>query len=113
MLSVYFTPLGLNPQDVAGRPVLVIDVLRATTTIVTAFASGAKAVLPAAGGDEALRLANNLKRDDILLTGERGSRMIEGFALGNSPREMSPDAVGGMTLVMATSNGTPARKPIT
>jgi 2-phosphosulfolactate phosphatase len=98
----------LNPQNVAGRPVLVIDVLRATTTIITALASGAKAVLPAAGGDEALRLANNLNRDDVLLTGERGYRMIEGFALGNSPREMKPEAVGGMTLVMATSNGTAA-----
>ena len=51
-LSVYFTPHGLASQDVQGRPVLVIDVLRATTTIVTALGNGAKAVLPAASGRE-------------------------------------------------------------
>ena len=107
-LTVFFTPLGVNPQDVSGRPVLVIDVLRATTTMVTALAHGARAVLPVASGDEALRLANNLHREDVLLAGERGYRMIEGFAMGNSPREVTGDKVRGMTLIMSTSNGTPA-----
>ncbi|MCZ6917577.1 MAG: 2-phosphosulfolactate phosphatase [Gemmatimonadetes bacterium] len=107
-LSVYFTPYGLTAHDIQGRPVLVIDVLRATTTIVTALGNGAKAVLPASGADDAIRLANNLERDDVLLAGEQGYRPIEGFACGNSPTEMTAEKVAGMTLVMTTTNGTSA-----
>jgi 2-phosphosulfolactate phosphatase len=88
--------------------VLVLDVLRTTSTIVTALANGARAVIPAESGAEALDIANNLSREDVLLTGERGYRMIEGFDLGNSPLEMTSDRVSKKTLVMATSNGTSA-----
>ena len=107
-LSIYFTPLGVTDQAIAGRPVVVIDVLRTTTTIVAALANGARAILPAVSTEEALRLAQNLERDDVLLVGERGSKRVDGFALGNSPLEMTADAVSGKTLVMATTNGTPA-----
>ena len=107
-LTVYFTPLGVTNAAVAGIPVLVVDVLRATTTIVAALASGAKAVVPAATAEEALRIAGNLERDAVLLAGERRMERIEGFALGNSPGEMEPDVVAGKTIVMATTNGTPA-----
>src|SRR5207249_10597308 len=88
--------------------VVVIDVLRATTTIITALANGAKAVIPAATSEEAVRLASNLEKDGVLLAGERRSVRIEGFALGNSPREMVPAVVAGKTIVLATTNGTPA-----
>jgi 2-phosphosulfolactate phosphatase len=107
-LTVYFTPLGVTPNSITGKPVLVVDVLRTTTTIVSALANGAKAVLPAATADEALRLAANLERDTVLLAGERGMDCIEGFALGNSPGEMVEEAVRGKTIVMATTNGTGA-----
>jgi 2-phosphosulfolactate phosphatase len=107
-LTVYFTPLGVTPNAISGKPVLVVDVLRTTTTIVSALANGAKAVLPAATPDEALRLAANLERDTVLLAGERGMDRIEGFALGNSPGEMVEEAVRGKTIVMATTNGTGA-----
>lgn len=107
-IDVYYTPLGLNAGDLAGRAVVVIDVLRATSTIVTALAAGAKAVVPAASSDEAVRLTANLERGGIVLAGERRLVKIEGFALGNSPREMTPGAVGGKTLFLATTNGTPA-----
>jgi 2-phosphosulfolactate phosphatase len=107
-LSVYFTPLGVTNHAIAGRPVLVIDVLRATTSIVAALANGARAVVPAESSDDALRLAQNLERNSVVLAGERGGEQIEGFALGNSPREMTSDAVGGKTVVMSTTNGTPA-----
>src|SRR5207244_3090679 len=85
-----------------------IDVLRATTTVVAALANGAKAVLPAATSEEAVRLASNLEKDGVLLAGERKVLKIEGFALGNSPVEMTPAAVAGKTLVLTTTNGTPA-----
>ena len=107
-IDVYHTPLGLNAGDLNGRAVVVIDVLRATSTIVTALAAGAKAIVPAASSEEAVRLTANLERNGIVLAGERRMLKIEGFALGNSPREMTPEAVGGKTLFLATTNGTPA-----
>ena len=107
-IDVHFTPAGLVAGDLAGRGVVVIDALRATTTVITALANGAKAVIPAASSEEAVRLASNLEKDGVVLAGERKSVKIEGFALGNSPREMTAAAVGGKTIVLATTNGTPA-----
>ncbi len=105
-LSVYFTPLGITSQAISSQPVVVIDVLRATSSIVAAMSNGARAVVPAATADEALVIAKNLESDDVLLAGERGAHRIEGFALGNSPLEMTAEAVQDKTLVMATTNGT-------
>jgi 2-phosphosulfolactate phosphatase len=65
-------------------------------------------VIPAATSEEAVRLASNLEKDGVVLAGERRSVKIEGFALGNSPREMTATAVAGKTIVLATTNGTPA-----
>jgi 2-phosphosulfolactate phosphatase len=107
-IDVHFTPLGLNPGDLSGRGIVVLDVLRATTTVITALANGAKAVIPAATSEDAVRLASNLEKDGVLLAGERKSLKIEGFALGNSPLEMTPEVVAGKTIVLATTNGTPA-----
>ncbi|HXI34751.1 MAG TPA: 2-phosphosulfolactate phosphatase [Gemmatimonadales bacterium] len=107
-IDVYFTPLGVKEEDLAGRGVVVIDVLRATTTIVTALANGAKAVVPAATSEEAVRLTANLEKNGILLAGERKSLKIAGFQLGNSPREMTPEVVAGKTIFLSTTNGTPA-----
>jgi len=107
-ISIFFTPLGLTSADIAGKPVIVIDILRATTTIITALANGAKAVIPAAATDEAVRIAQSLERGSVLLAGERRFEPIDGFDLGNSPREMTADVVAGKTLVMSTTNGTPA-----
>ncbi len=107
-IDVFFTPLGLNAGDLNGRGVIVVDVLRTTTSIVTALANGAKAVVPAATSEEAVRLTANLEKNGYVLAGERKSLKIEGFALGNSPREMTPEAVGGKTIYFSTTNGTPA-----
>ncbi len=107
-LSVYFTPLGITSQAIAGKPVVVIDVLRATSSMVAALANGARSVVPAETSDEALRLAKNLESEDVLLAGERGGHPIEGFLLGNSPLEMTTETVFNKTLVMATTNGTKA-----
>lgn len=106
--DVVFTPAGLGPGDVAGRTVFVIDILRATTTMCAALHHGARAVIPVPSVEEALRLADTLGKDEVLLAGERNAVRIEGFHLGNSPREMTPEAVGGRLLVMTTTNGTRA-----
>jgi 2-phosphosulfolactate phosphatase len=105
---IYFTPLGLTSADIAGKPVIVVDILRATTTIVAALANGAKAVIPVAASDEAARIAQNLEGAHVLLAGERRGDPISGFDLGNSPGEMTAEVVEGKTLVMSTTNGTPA-----
>lgn len=105
-LDVHLTPGELSPADILDRAVVVIDILRASTSIVQALAEGAKSIYPVASIEEALRLANTFGRDDVLLCGERKCLPIEGFDLGNSPREFSRDRVKGKTLVMSTTNGT-------
>ena len=74
-IDVYFTPLGLAAGDLAGRAVVVIDVLRATSTIVSALAAGAKAIVPAASSEEVVRLTTNLEKNGIVLAG-RPQRLI-------------------------------------
>ena len=88
-IDVVFTPQALSPTDLAGRTVVVVDILRATTTIAVALANGAKAVLPAGTTDEALRIAQNLERDAVVLAGERKSERIPGFANGNGATRFS------------------------
>ena len=105
-LDVAFSPHELSPGDVADRTVLVIDVLRATSTICAALHHGARAVVPTADTEEATRLEQALGPGDVVLAGERNSVRIPGFQLGNSPREMTADVVRGKTLVMTTTNGT-------
>lgn len=107
-LDVVFTAAGLTPGEVQGRTVFVIDILRAGTTICAALHHGARAVVPVASTEEALRLAQTLGNDETVLAGERNAIQISGFALGNSPREMSAEVVRGKTVVMTTSNGTGA-----
>jgi 2-phosphosulfolactate phosphatase len=96
------------PNELAGRTVVVLDLLRASTTIAVALAAGAKEILPAGSTEEALRIAQNLERDQVVLAGERKSVRIPGFALGNSPLEFTTEAVGGRTIVLTTTNGTQA-----
>jgi 2-phosphosulfolactate phosphatase len=107
-LDVILSPAGLAANEVAGRSVFVIDVLRTTTVICAALHHGARGVVPVSSVAEASRLAQTLGPEDVLLIGERNCEPIEGFALGNSPLEMADPGVRGKTLVMTTSNGTSA-----
>ncbi len=106
--SVFFSPDEVEPAAVAERTAIVIDVIRATSTIVSALAAGARAVHPAISTEDALKLASSLGRDQTLLCGERKGLKVEGFDLGNSPAEFTPDVVDGKQLVMSTTNGTRA-----
>ena len=107
-LDVALTPAALDADAHAERAVVVIDVFRASTTIVTALANGARAVIPVADKGEAGRLAATLDRDTSLLGGERDGRTLPGFPVGNSPSEYTPDRVAGKTVVLTTTNGTAA-----
>jgi len=106
--DVVLAPAELGAARLAGRTVAVIDVLRATSTIVEALASGARAVIPVDTVERAVRTAAEIGRGDVVLCGERGGLPIEGFHLGNSPLEFNPPKVNDRTLVMTTTNGTRA-----
>ena len=105
-LDVLLTPGELAPGEIADRTVVVLDILRATSTIVEALGAGARTLYPVGSIEEALRLANTLGRDEVLLAGERKALPIEGFDLGNSPLDFTRKRVGGKTIVMSTTNGT-------
>lgn len=106
-VDVYFTPAELAGVELPER-VVVLDVLRATSTMVEALANGAKAIFPVATADDAARIAQNVGRDSVLLCGERKGLPIEGFDLGNAPPEFTREQVEEMALVMTTTNGTRA-----
>ena len=115
-LEVLFTPaesLNLSKRDLSETTCVVFDVLRATSTMVTALWNGAAAVIPVEEIEEALALRQ--RQPGVLLAGERdgvriGPDLTGGgaFDLGNSPREFTPAAIQGKTIVMTTTNGTRA-----
>jgi 2-phosphosulfolactate phosphatase len=82
---------------------VVVDVLRATTTLTVALANGARGV--ELFSDPARAMARAAGAADVLACGERGGRIVPGFALGNSPFEFTPERVAGQTLAFASSNG--------
>ncbi len=107
-LSVYALPRYVEPEELAGTTAVVIDVLRATTTIAYALEAGADEIIPCLEVSDALTLAEQFSADEIVLGGEREGVAIDGFQLGNSPEEYSPDRVGGKTVLLTTTNGTRA-----
>jgi 2-phosphosulfolactate phosphatase len=107
-LRVHFLPELIAPDDLAGSTCVVIDVLRATTTMIYALAAGATAVIPRLTIDDARQRAGVFPAGQAILGGERGGLKIEGFDVGNSPAEYSPAIVGGKTIVLTTTNGTKA-----
>jgi 2-phosphosulfolactate phosphatase len=107
-IDVLFGVQQLTPQDVQGRVVAVIDVLRASTTIATALGHGAKAVIPFESSEEAVTRSKQLERGAFRLAGERRMLKMEGFDLGNSPLEHTAEAVEGKTVLLTTTNGTKA-----
>ena len=103
-LDVLLLPRELPVRSRPERTAAVIDVLRATTSIVTAFQHGCRSVLPVASLEEAQRARRRIP--DAILAGEQGGLRIPGFDFGNSPREFTPEAVGGRDMILTTSNGT-------
>ncbi len=102
------TPADLGACDLTGRSAVVIDVFRASTTVVTAFVSGCRALIPVLTPEEARARAKGFPADEVLLGGERGGEPIPGFELGNSPLQCTPERVGGKVVIFTTTNGTRA-----
>jgi 2-phosphosulfolactate phosphatase len=99
----------LLPGELSARPrpeptAVVVDVLRATTSIVMAFQHGCRSILPVADFEEAQQA--RMAAPGAVLAGEQGGLRIPSFNLGNSPREFTREAVGGRDVILTTSNGT-------
>ena len=105
-VDVAFTPAALASAALAGATALVIDVLRASTSIVTALANGCLGVVPV--GDPAEARERAAATPGALIAGERRGEPLAGFDLGNSPLEFTRDRVGGRLVFLTTSNGTGA-----
>lgn len=105
-IDVFFNGSTLAPSDVHGRVVVVIDVLRASTTIAVALSNGARNIIPFETAEEAITRSKAFERSDVRLAGERKMVTIPGFDLGNSPAEFSPQVVDGKTILFTTTNGT-------
>ena len=103
--DVALLPAAAEPLDRAT--VVVVDVLRATTTIISALSNGAKEVLPQPS-IEAARAAHRQIGDGSVMGGERQGKIVDGFQHGNSPLEYTADAIKDKTLILATTNGTVA-----
>ena len=97
-----------NKLRLKNKTVVVIDVLRATSVMITALENGAEKIIPVLSVEEALSTTKKLEKDSYLLCGERDAFKIDGFDLGNSPLEYTPDRIKGKTIVMTTTNGTKA-----
>jgi 2-phosphosulfolactate phosphatase len=107
-VDVLFAGVGVTAADLSGRCVAVIEVLRASTSIATALANDARAVIPLESPDDVATRSKAFERSEVLLAGERKMAKIPGFDLGNSPLEFTREAVEGKTVLMTTTNGTGA-----
>ena len=107
-VSVNFAPWQIDEMSLNDKNVVVIDVLRASTTIATALRNGAKEILPVSNIESAVKISSSLYGDVTLRGGERNGKMIEGFNLGNSPSEYVREAVDGKSIIFLTTNGSAA-----
>lgn len=96
----------VTPELVKNKTVIVIDVLRATSVIISALKNGAKSVVPVTSVEEALETKKKL--ENVILGGERKAQKIEGFDLSNSPEDYGSTAVHDKNVIITTTNGTKA-----
>ncbi len=103
-IDVCLSPELMHLYDVKNRTVVVVDILRATSCMVTAFANGVESITPFADLDQCLKM----KTKGYITSGERDGKKVEGFDKGNSPFEYMDNQVLGMKLAFTTTNGTQA-----
>src|ERR1700733_15413329 len=102
-LSTSLSPSLLHLYDVHSSIIIIIDVLRATSTIATALYNGAKSIIPVDSVAECIKLGKQL---DVITAGERDGKIAEGLKYGNTPLQYTPEFIKGKTLVLTTTNGT-------
>ena len=106
-IEIFLTHENLPKHDYQSAVAVIIDVLRATTSITAALMNGAVSVIPVNEPAEAFSLRKDY---NYLLAGERNGLIIDGFDFGNSPLEFTSEKVRGKTIVFCTSNGTQAMR---
>ncbi len=107
-ISLYFTPQHVESElELKDKNIVVIDVLRTSTTMLTGLTNGAKEIIPTESVATAGMIGRN-SEGHSLLCGERNGKIIEGFNLGNSVKEYTAEKVAGKTLIFSSTNGTPA-----
>ena len=102
-LHTALSPALLHLYNVSDSIVVIIDVLRATSTIATALHNGAKCIIPVDSVVECIRIG---KQIEGITAGERDGQVAEGLSYGNSPFEYPRQFISGKTLVLTTTNGT-------
>jgi 2-phosphosulfolactate phosphatase len=107
-ISVLFEPAARGGINLAGATAVVIDAIRASTTIVAALAAGCREVVPYRTAEEVRAEAARRPAGTVVTAGERKGVRIEGLDLNNSPSVMTPANIGGRTLLLTTTNGTQA-----
>jgi len=105
--EIVLTVESLDVESARGKLCVVIDVLRAGTTIVAALAGGCPRIIPVETPERAREIARDR---GCLLGGERNSLRLEGFDFGNSPLEYVPEKIKGRPIVFTTTNGTRAMR---
>ncbi|HEY5560472.1 MAG TPA: 2-phosphosulfolactate phosphatase family protein [Clostridiaceae bacterium] len=109
-IDIIISARDIIKEKIKGKNVLVIDMLRATSVILTALDNGCLCVIPTLTTEEAINLKASSNEEDIVLGGERKAIKIPGFDLSNSPLEYNLDKVKGKTVIITTTNGTRAIK---
>jgi 2-phosphosulfolactate phosphatase len=107
-IDLAFSAQQLDELQLRDKNVVVIDVLRSSTTVAAALANGAREIIPVASIESAVKISGSLFGDVTLRGGERNGKMIQGFNLGNSPLEYTESAVKGKSIIFCTTNGTVA-----
>ncbi len=107
-IDVFSSATSFSEQDVRSKTVVVIDVLRACSTIQTALENGSSGIIPLAEKDDAGRFTRFLDASGVLLCGEKKGEKVEGYQLGNSPLEFDRQTIENKTILFKTTNGTRA-----
>ena len=107
-VDLIFCASLLDELFMKDKNVVVIDVLRSSTTIATALQNGAREIIPVDSIEKAVKISGSLFGDVTLRGGERNGRVIQGFNLGNSPKEYSEPVVKGKSIIYCTTNGSVA-----
>lgn len=107
-IDLCFSQSHLDEMQLRDKNVVVIDVLRSSTTVVAALQNGAREIIPVGSIESAVKISGSLFGDVTLRGGERNGKIIQGFNLGNSPLEYTEAMVRGKSIIFCTTNGSVA-----
>lgn len=109
-IDVFFSVQAFQEEELRGKSAVIIDILRASSSIITGVNNGARKIIPVGDMNDAMKIATTMDAKDYLLCGEKDGTKVEGYHLGNSPLEYTPEVIADKTLIFNTTNGTKAIK---